>query len=252
MISSVTRLRLERPHLEINGRQVAYEVIRSSRKKSIGIEICPHRGLLVRVPRQMPHAQIRRILRHSSGWIGKRFDLLQERLGIRGWRRFDAQEKIYFLGEKLTLEFFSSPLAAAEVKRENGALAIGLPVGLAAADLPAVIRGALVDWYRHQAAGIIRERVAAYAPEVGVVLPPIRISSARKRWGSCGGLGRLNFTWRVIMAPLSAVDYVVVHELCHLLRRDHSPEFWRLVGAVMPDYRRRSQQLQAESFVYDF
>jgi predicted metal-dependent hydrolase len=72
----------------------------------------------------------------------------------------------------------------------------------------------------------------------------IRISDARRRWGSCTYNGGLNFSWRLIQAPLEIVDYVIVHELVHLRQHDHSKKFWDKVEALMPDYERRREWLR--------
>jgi predicted metal-dependent hydrolase len=72
----------------------------------------------------------------------------------------------------------------------------------------------------------------------------VRISSARTRWGSCSSRGSLSFTWRLVMAPVEVVDYVIVHELAHLRVHNHSPEFWKEVARLMPDYAQRKQWLK--------
>ncbi len=76
------------------------------------------------------------------------------------------------------------------------------------------------------------------ARHYGYPLPQCRISSARTRWGSCSPAGTLSFTWRLVMAPLEVIDYVVVHELVHLRVKNHSKAFWAAVGEIMPGYKR--------------
>jgi predicted metal-dependent hydrolase len=80
--------------------------------------------------------------------------------------------------------------------------------------------------------------VALYAAQHGFQPGRIRITSARTRWGSCSSKGTLSFTWRLVMAPLEVVDYVVIHELAHLRVKNHSQVFWDSVAALMPDYKR--------------
>jgi predicted metal-dependent hydrolase len=99
-----------------------------------------------------------------------------------------------------------------------------------------MIRNALVRWYKRNAELKFREKVARYADIVGVDPADVGIKTFKSRWGSCSSKGRIDFNWKVIMAPNRIVDYVVVHELCHLKQHDHSPEFWKLVERVIPDY----------------
>lgn len=97
---------------------------------------------------------------------------------------------------------------------------------------------------RDEAARVIPERVSAYAARMGVTPAGVRITDAKKRFGSCSGKDRLCFAWRLMQYPPEAVDYVVVHELCHLVHHNHSRAFWSLVEQVMPDYRQRQALLR--------
>ena len=97
---------------------------------------------------------------------------------------------------------------------------------------------------RRRAAEYIPARVARYAPVVGVVPTGVKITSARKRFGSCNGKNSLCFSWRLMQYPPAAIDYVVVHELCHIHHHDHSPAFWAAVARVMPDYKQRQVLLR--------
>ena len=97
---------------------------------------------------------------------------------------------------------------------------------------------------RRRAAEYIPARVARYAPVVGVVPTGVKITSAQKRFGSCNGKNSLCFSWRLMQYPPAAIDYVVVHELCHIHHHDHSPAFWATVARVMPDYKQRQALLR--------
>ena len=97
---------------------------------------------------------------------------------------------------------------------------------------------------RRQAKEYIPQRVAYYAPLVGVTPTGIKITSAQKRFGSCSGKDRLCFSWRLMQYPPAAIDYVVVHELCHIHHHNHSAAFWAAVAAVMPDYKQRQALLR--------
>ena len=92
-------------------------------------------------------------------------------------------------------------------------------------------------WYKKQARAVITERVDFYAAKYGFEVEKIRISSARTRWGSCSAKKTLSFTWRIVMAPPEVIDYLVVHELCHLRELNHSRSYWSLVESIMPGYR---------------
>ncbi len=100
------------------------------------------------------------------------------------------------------------------------------------------------NWYKERAYEKIKERVEFYAQKRGLKYNRVNITSAEKRWGSCSAKGNLNFSWRLIMAPLPVVDYVVVHELVHLIEKNHSKEFWKKVKLFMPDYEKYKDWLK--------
>ncbi len=97
---------------------------------------------------------------------------------------------------------------------------------------------------RRQAAQVIPARVAVFAARMGVTPTGVKITSARKRFGSCNGKNSLCFSWRLMQYPPEAVDYVVVHELAHIRHHDHSAAFWAFVAQIMPDYRARQALLR--------
>ena len=100
---------------------------------------------------------------------------------------------------------------------------------------------------RRRAAELIPQRVAYYAPLMGVTPTGIKITSARTRFGSCSGKNSLCFSWRLMLYPPAAVDYVVVHELAHIRHHNHSREFWNFVESVMPDYPARQSLLKMDN-----
>jgi hypothetical protein len=99
-----------------------------------------------------------------------------------------------------------------------------------------MVRSALVRWYCLQAQQRFAEKVQRYAKVIGVPVGAVGVRAFKSRWGSCNIRGEILFNWKVIMAPHRIVDYVVVHELCHLKHHDHSPAFWKSVDRVMPEY----------------
>ena len=98
--------------------------------------------------------------------------------------------------------------------------------------------------WRREAAAYLPGRVAHFAALMGVTPAAVKITAARTRWGSCSAKGSLNFSCRLMGQPAEAIDYVVVHELCHLRHMNHSAAFWRLVASILPDYKERAALLK--------
>ncbi len=111
-------------------------------------------------------------------------------------------------------------------------------------DLSDIQRAALERRYIEAAHSYIPKRVAYYSAMTGGTYNRITIRSQKTRWGSCSSKGTLSFNWRLMLAPPAILDYVVVHELCHLTHMNHSADFWRAVEAVFPDYRNARKWLK--------
>ena len=119
------------------------------------------------------------------------------------------------------------------VKLIQGRLYATLPDG---GEQSHMVRNALVRWYKRHAQIKLQEKADRYTKIVGVDAGSIGIKTFKSRWGSCSAKGHIDFNWKIMMAPNRIVDYVVVHELCHLKQHDHSPKFWTEVERVIPDY----------------
>lgn len=105
-----------------------------------------------------------------------------------------------------------------------------------------------ISWYTVQAKPVITERVKEYAANYGFIYRQVKITDAQTRWGSCSPSGSLNFSWRLVMAPIRVIDYVVVHELVHLNEKNHSGRFWDNVKAILPDYTQQVQWLKTNGY----
>lgn len=103
---------------------------------------------------------------------------------------------------------------------------------------------AFVSWYQMKGQSRIAARVAHHAPRVAVQARSVAVREMGFRWASCSRSGDLQFHWKCLMAPLTVIDYIVVHELCHLRHGDHSAAFWNEVDKAMPDYRERKEWLR--------
>ena len=109
----------------------------------------------------------------------------------------------------------------------------------------------ITAWLKSEAGKIIEERVARYANIMGVSYAGVKTSEAKGRWGSCSSKDSLNFAWRLVLAPLGIIDYVVVHELSHITYKNHSPQFWARVKTVLPNYKEQQDWLKANRLLME-
>ena len=114
------------------------------------------------------------------------------------------------------------------------------------------VRSLLVAWYREKAIKRINEKVEKYSKQIGVKPKSVKVRDYKSRWGSCILPSMVSFNWRIVMAPHKIIDYVVVHELCHLKHHDHSEKFWSLVRRVIPKYASHRQRLVVAAMSSDW
>jgi predicted metal-dependent hydrolase len=110
--------------------------------------------------------------------------------------------------------------------------------------MPADARDRLVAWFRERAAIRVPARVAAWSARLGLHPSAVLIREPKKRWGSADAMGNIRFNWRIIQTPTRLIDYVVAHELVHLVHPDHTRDFWATLGRAMPDYEARREALR--------
>lgn len=218
-----------------------YQLIRS-RRKTIGVEVTPDGRVVVRAPKNAPLSSVNWVLKMEAEWILDQLEKVYQ-------ARKDAELYSYQPGGFARLFGETVPVEVGEKVAFNGK-ALSVP------DRPlATYREELAAWYWEQAEKAVLPRVESWAKTMGVKPRSVKISRAKKRWGSCSGENRLNFSWMLAFAPRRAVEYVIVHELCHILYHDHSAAFWEEVSRWMPDYREQkrvltnlARQLELESW----
>jgi predicted metal-dependent hydrolase len=204
------------------------QLIRSKRR-TISLEINLDGSLTVRAPMRAPIDEIYALVNSKKKWIVKKQKLISEKVREAPSKQYVNGEQFLFLGVNYPLEI---------IDKQSDALILNGNFRLAAG-LQGNARQVFEKWYRAQAAQVIKPRTATLAEIHEFKFSIIRINGAKTRWGSCGPKGSLNFPWRLVMAPLDVIDYVIVHELVHLRVRNHSPRYWEAVQRIMPDYKER-------------
>lgn len=231
------KLKTEEP---IEGRGYVVTIVRTRRKKSATIKV-EDGSVFVVVPKELEREKILQLVEAKHLWIIEKLAIHSESKPTRE-KEYVSGEAFPYLGRNYRLKVLQADYAP--VKLTQGRLVVTIPNDI---NKPHFTRNALVRWYKRNAEKKIREKVNRYADIVGVDTGVIRIKTFKSRWGSCTPYGDLEFNWLIVLAPNRIVDYVVVHELCHLLHHDHSPQFWKEVERVMPDYQECKNWLKVNS-----
>ncbi|MGQ0525881.1 MAG: M48 family metallopeptidase [Betaproteobacteria bacterium] len=228
-------------HIAFGPRLIAYTVKRGRRRPGSFSLAIDERGLRIGAPRHASERWIEGVLRKHENWILRKLDEWQRRRPSAV--RWEDGASLMFLGEPLPLAFVPGPIPPA---KDGNRLLIGIDASHAGG----MAARAVTAWLREQALGCFKERVAHYAPPLGVVAREVRLSAAKTRWGSCHAAGKILINWRLIQMPLRLIDYVVVHELAHLKEMNHSPRFWAAVGELIPDYAVRRKEIRGDAHRY--
>lgn len=213
--------------------------VEHSRRKTIQIMILPPESITIKAPYGYSHGELKGLIERKRDWIKKKLDFYEYH-NIKGIdRRYISGEKLPLLGCEYTLSVIEDSRSKPSVVVENDKLIVTAP-----SNDTVLIRGVLESFYRVKAKEIILKLSLKYESLIGLKPNMIRVKKQKKRWGSCSSKGNLNFNLKLAMAPIEVIDYVVLHEFCHLIHMNHSKDFWNLVEGYMPDYKNRKEWLK--------
>ena len=218
---------------------IAIDELIRSRRRTLSILIDDHGRLIVRAPMRMAKRAIDDFVRSKEKWIATQQEKARSRASRFAPKQFVSGEEFFYLGELYRLQIEDD---------QSRPLVFNAGFHLSSAAAPRAAR-VFERWYRRQALRVMSERVELYASANGFEFGQIKITSARKQWGSCGPRGDLRFAWRLVMAPPPIIDYIVVHELVHLHYRNHSKRFWGKVKSILPDFRQRETWLEENGYL---
>ncbi len=212
-----------------------------SKRKTISIEIRRDGSLYVRAPLKAPYREILKLIDRKADWIISKKEDVQRRIAHKREKQFIDGEEFLFAGIKYKLRLVDN-LGGIKFDGTNFLLDTNL------AD---VGKDFFAAWYKRNAIGVLMPRAEHFSEISGLEYRKIKITSARKRWGSCSTAGNINFSWRLALAPMHIIDYVVAHEIAHLKHHDHSQRFWSLVETMIPDYKIHRRWLRENGHLLD-
>ena len=242
----------EQASITHNGLRIEYTIIRSARrKKTIETSLRPNGEVIVRAPLRTGKRQIADIVRDRAAWIIRKRD---EMLSAKPEQRGAAlPETLHYHGQAIRLITEHTDAAAPTACLQDGSFRIRIPRGLDDATSAEAARCALTRWYTARAAIELPPLVEKWRERVAnKPVNAVRIGNQKTRWGSCSSNGNIRLNWRLVMAAPDLAEYVIVHELAHMLVMNHSPQFWAVVARHIPDHRARRKRLNGDGRGYWF
>jgi hypothetical protein len=221
-----------------------YQIRRSGRARRLRITVRPA-GVEVVAPLGMRDAEIAAFVEGNQRWIEAKLEAIRQRLAAHaGSSRLVDGAKIPFRGGWQRLRVAGGSRSRPLVWHD-GDIRVELPERLPAALQESEVERVLTGWLRRAARAEAKALIDRFGPRHGLVPRGLVIKAHRTLWGSCTAADVINLNWRLILAPPPVLEYVVVHELCHLRHRHHQPPFWRLVAEILPDYGQQRRWLRA-------
>lgn len=198
-----------------------------SKRKTLAIIVDNKANVIVRAPLRTPKKSIERFVNEKKGWISAKKQEILAKLEEIPHRRFIENEHILFLGNEYEVSFIDGMLYPVIFDDRKF---------LISANYKDHAREILEMWYKKKAKMLFYDKAIDYSQAMNVEFNKVKISNAEKRWGSCSTKKNINLSWKLIMAPEKVIDYVIIHELAHLIELNHSRRFWNIVENIDPDY----------------
>ncbi|MFH0803010.1 MAG: SprT family zinc-dependent metalloprotease [bacterium] len=244
-------MNIEKSSIPFGNTVIEFAVRRRRWRRTISLFVDPHEGVYLRAPMRASIGELGRMVREKASWILKKQREFRELEGFKPKREFVSGETFLYLGKSLILKVLPEE-GRRSVGLLDGHLLVSSEEKFPESERAEKIRELLTGWYRWQAQAVFSERMQSFSEKFCFTPAGFKLGNATRRWGSCNGKGEVRVTWQVVMAPMELVDYVIVHELCHLKHCNHSKRFWRLLGSILPDYEERRRRLRKDGPLYHF
>jgi predicted metal-dependent hydrolase len=237
----------ESGEIRLGERRISFTVARSRRRRrTIAFRMENPSTLTVMAPMRASLSSIHSLLSGHARWIRNRLAEFQKKATSPYLpRRFEDGECIAYQGHACRLS------VTLDKNRPQGCVLLPRRIlvnvhaeGVAGDDLRQEVRLEILLWLKKRAKIKLQKRMDLWAGRLGVKYRRLVVANAERRWGSCNAQNVVRLNWRLLMAPLPILDYVVVHELCHVRHKNHGQNFWHQVAAAMPDYKTRRKHLR--------
>lgn len=206
--------------IEIDNDVIEYNVQYGKRKK-LKINIDDIGFITIKAPNNTSEEVIKDAIKHHGKIIREKLDQIAKKNEAPSQRTYDDKGKFLHLGK----EYLLQELIPIDGKGEEE------------------LKTNLKKFYITSCKKIVTERIKIYQRLLGVQAKSFEINESRTKWGTCNSSRNITFNYKLAMAPIEAIDYIIVHELCHISHMNHDRSFWRLVGSILPDYKKRQELL---------
>ena len=233
---------------------VSYQVVRKpfpeGKARKISIRVHPDAEVVVTAPDDAGNSDIHEAVMKRAKWVWDAVIEFRNHQKYVQTKHYVSGEMQFYLGRRYVLKVVEEKGAPGSVKMNRGKLLVSLP--RFDSKKTTLVKGLVNDWYKYRAECIFQERLQYLLPQATWVkgIPSFRILPMQKQWGSCSAKGTLMLNPHLVKAPKECIDYVILHELCHIAEHNHSERFWRLLTQVMPHWKEVKSRLDGMAELY--
>jgi len=214
------------------------------KRKTMGIYIDPYGNIEVKVPKETSDESVLKLLEEKWNWVLQNSKEMKEKTAGYKEKVYDHGESFLFLGNAYPIKISKD----ISIKQDNVEFVGDTLHIYVKQHEDERIKQALKRFYYQQCKALVERRIQYNQSSFKLKPRSVRISDNKSNWGSCDSNMQLTFNWKLAMAPMDVIDYVVVHEMCHMVHLNHDRSFWRLVGKILPDYEQMQSWLALSSW----
>lgn len=212
-------------------------IIRTYRR-SLSITITKNGELVIRAPKRLSMDEILKYVHEKEKWIIAKQKEIQDRLSFN--KDIINYKQIQFLGKKYNIHYISG-LKRIELSEET----LIIPYEMKDKNVITKIK----NWFVKQAKTILKERIEYFADVMQIDYASVTINNSKSRWGSCDSNRNIKLNFRLIMLPHKTIDFVIIHELAHIIEFNHSKDFYKIISLIMPSYKLQQKVLKENDYV---
>lgn len=223
---------------------IPYKIVWSNKRKTVSIAVDKD-GVTVVSPSDVPKEKIEEVLKKKAPWIRKQLIHFEEINDYRHHRLFLSGEKLPYLGRQYRLKVITNTeIVKPSFKFSQGTFLAEMPITIKKEQYRDVLFPLYEDWIKTKSIKYVNNRISRYTNILQVSPTSISIKNQEQRWGSCTPSGNILLNWRIFLAPVSVIDYVLIHELAHLKHLNHSTEFWETIRMLQQNYEEKKEWLR--------
>lgn len=228
---------------------INYRIKRTKPKKSISIKIKYPDIVEVLSPSYVSDKEIHNLVLSKSSWIFNKLKEFENKKIEEVNLKFEDNSELPFLGESYILNIIkSNNIINCKLEFDKNKFIAYVPTFMSLENQNKELKKLFIEWLIWYGTIIVNERINIYSKKLNVSCKNFKVKEQKSTWGTCSSLGNIYINYKILLAPINIVDYVIVHELCHLREMNHSNKFWDLVQSIIPDYIIKRNWLKENGF----